>query len=243
MSPDYSYTVAVKENQFSKKEGDGQEEQPAEQPVDISLKIRAPFVPETIDTEGIKLTKEYEEIVKIYSEHVHDYWCYNKFEQGWSYGEIYNDANMAHPMLKPYDQLSRKEQVKYEDLTRDVLKAIKSLGWAMEKTGGISSKNTARLIQKKLPDGVNTNGYVPKPFDLSNTTITKEIEDLSATLAVNCHNIWAKRKMLDLESIGAELHHLVVHWELLTDKDKQGHMLFTIELMKVLQLNGVRVVE
>ena len=166
-----------------------------------------------------------------------------QFEQGWSYGEIYNDASMIHPLLKPFDQLPRKDQLRYEDQTREALKAIKSLGWAMDKTGGLSSKNSSRLLQKKLPDGVNTNGYVPKPFDLSNTTITKEIDDLSVTLAINCHNIWAKRKMVDLESVGAELHHLVVHWELLTDKDKQGHVLFTNELMKVLQLNGVRVVE
>jgi ryanodine receptor 2 len=77
LSPDYSYTVAVKENQFSKNGGQA-EEQPAEQLVDISLKIRAPFAPEIIDTKGITLTKEYEEIIRVYSEHVHDYWSYNK---------------------------------------------------------------------------------------------------------------------------------------------------------------------
>lgn len=26
----------------------------------------------------------------------------------------------------------------------------------------------------KIKDGVNTNGYVPKPFDLSNITLTRE---------------------------------------------------------------------
>ena len=189
------------------------------------------------------MPNNFEEIAKTYSEHVHDYWCFNKFDQGWSYGDIYNDACKTHPMLKPYNQLGRKDQMKYEDLTREILKSIKALGWSMEKSDGPGAKNTPRLHQKKLPDGVNTNGYVPKPFDLSNTTITRDIEDLSVSLSINCHNIWAKHKIGNLESIGAELHHLLVSYELLTDREKASNLQFTTELMKFLQLNGIRVVK
>jgi hypothetical protein len=40
--------------------------------------------------------------------------------------------------------------MKYEDLTREILKSIKALGWIMEKSDNPTSKNTPRLIQTKL---------------------------------------------------------------------------------------------
>jgi len=243
LSPDYSYSIVQKENNFSKKEG-GESEVVIELPADdVVSKMRAPFDPVTIETVNVTLGHEYEEIAKSYSEHVHDYWCLTKFDQGWSYGDTYSDATKVHPMLKPYKQLGRKDQMKYEDMTREVLKAVKALRWGMERTDGAAGKNTPRLQPKKLQDGVNTNGYVPKPFDLSNTTLTREIQNLSTTLAVNCHNNWARTKIGDLESIGAELHHLLVSWELLTDREKASNSQFTSDLMKFLQLNGVRVVK
>ena len=44
----------------------------------------------------------------------------------------------------------KKDQMKYEDLTTETLKAIKALGWGIEKTDGPGSKNTPRLPPQKL---------------------------------------------------------------------------------------------
>ena len=90
---------------------------------------------------------------------------------------------------------------------------------------------------------MNTNGYVPRPFDLSNITLTRDVEDLSVSLAINCHNLWARRKKSDLESVGAELHHLLVSYEFLTDREKANNIQFTNELLKFLQLNGIRIIK
>lgn len=61
-------------------------------------------------------------------------------------------------------------------MTRDSLKAIKVLGWSIEKSEATANnlKNASRMVLKKLKDGVVSNGYMPKPFDLSNITLTKE---------------------------------------------------------------------
>ena len=49
LSPDYSYTITVKEQSFNKKEGE--EEVVVEEPdIDIHLRIKAPFAPVVIDT-------------------------------------------------------------------------------------------------------------------------------------------------------------------------------------------------
>jgi hypothetical protein len=55
-------------------------------------------------------------------------------------------------LLKAYNGISRKDQLKYEDLTRETLKAIKALGWTLMKdpTASASSKTVSRLAIKKL---------------------------------------------------------------------------------------------
>ena len=40
--------------------------------------------------------------------------------------------------------------MKYEDLTREILKTIKALGWILEKSDNPTSKNTPRINQAKL---------------------------------------------------------------------------------------------
>jgi hypothetical protein len=41
--------------------------------------------------------------------------------------------------------------MKYEDLTREILKSVKALGWTLEKGDmNASTKNAPRLIQSKL---------------------------------------------------------------------------------------------
>ncbi|RNA17217.1 ryanodine receptor 44F-like isoform X1 [Brachionus plicatilis] len=134
------------------------------------------------------------------------------------------------------------EQLKYEDLTRDTLKAIKVLGWSIEKSETVPNnlKNASRMVLKKLKDGVVSNGYMPKPFDLSSITLTKEQDDLANTLAVNCHHIWSRKKKNELENVGAALHHLLVPYELLTDRERASDLQFTFGLVKFLILNGYR---
>jgi hypothetical protein len=76
---------------------------------------------------------DYEDLIKNYAEHTHDFSCFlkvfffvffglpcsmtvlqtklifaNKFENGWSYGELYDDASKTHPILKSYSSLPKK---------------------------------------------------------------------------------------------------------------------------------------
>jgi hypothetical protein len=36
------------------------------------------FEPQPIDSSSVALPTDFEEIIKSFSEHVHDYWCFNK---------------------------------------------------------------------------------------------------------------------------------------------------------------------
>lgn len=55
---------------------------------------------------SIVLDNDLNSIVQKFSEHYHDAWANRKLENGWVYGEQFNDINKAHPRLKPYMMLS-----------------------------------------------------------------------------------------------------------------------------------------
>lgn len=55
---------------------------------------------------SVNLDNDLNSIVQKFSEHYHDAWASRKLENGWVYGEQFNDVNKAHPRLKPYMMLS-----------------------------------------------------------------------------------------------------------------------------------------
>jgi len=55
---------------------------------------------------SIVLDNDLNSIIQKFSEHYHDAWANRKIENGWTYGEQFNDVNKAHPRLKPYIMLS-----------------------------------------------------------------------------------------------------------------------------------------
>jgi hypothetical protein len=77
---------------------------------------------------------------------------------------------------------------------------------------------------------IDSNSFSP-PFE----------KQLSEVLAMNCHELWAKRKKTDLEIIGAGLHHLLVPYALLTDKEKSKDIQFSQDFIKFLQMDGYRI--
>ena len=45
-------------------------------------------------------------------------------------------------------------------------------------------------------------GYSPRPYDLRNMTLSRELQTLAEKLAENAHDIWAKKKKIELSEIG-----------------------------------------
>jgi ryanodine receptor 2 len=61
LSPDYSYKVTKEQNVVDN--------------LDLIGFKRGPFISQPINTAPVTLSNDFEEIIKIYSEHAHDYWC------------------------------------------------------------------------------------------------------------------------------------------------------------------------
>jgi hypothetical protein len=66
---------------------------------------------------------------------------------------LYDDGNKVHPLLKPYANINKKEQIKNEELVRETIKVIRTLGWTLDKAeiaAGNIQKPMTKLSQKKL---------------------------------------------------------------------------------------------
>jgi hypothetical protein len=64
---------------------------------------------------------------------------------------------------------------------------------------------------------------------------------LAINLSINYHHIWSKQKQIDLENVGAGLHHLLTPYEFLTDREKAKYLEFSFDMLKFLILNGYRI--
>ncbi len=61
----------------------------------------------------------------------------------------------------------------------------------------------SRAEKSTQPSGESVKTYKPRPVDLSNMTLSKEMSMLAEKVAENSHLIWSKRAIEDIISRGA----------------------------------------
>lgn len=91
------------------------------------------YTPTPIDTTDVELSEELLELVELLAENTHDNWAAGRISEGWTYGPVRNDELKQHPCLIPYNELPESEK-EYDRVTSmETLKAIRKLGWKIEK--------------------------------------------------------------------------------------------------------------
>lgn len=91
------------------------------------------YIPLPIDTSGVELPKELEQLVEEMSKNVHEVWSEARIQQGWTYGEQRNDELKTHPCLVPYEELPESEKEYDRNTSVGTLKLILKLGFKISK--------------------------------------------------------------------------------------------------------------
>ena len=91
------------------------------------------YRPNPIDTNGVELPQELLALGEKIAENVHENWAQCRMAEGWSYGEVRDDAAKTTPCLVPYEQLPESEKAYDRRTAFETLKMLVALGYRIDR--------------------------------------------------------------------------------------------------------------
>ena len=91
------------------------------------------YTPTPIDTADVELSEELMQLVELLAENTHNVWAKGRMNDGWTFGPMRNDDLKQNPCLIPYKELPESEKEYDRNTSIETLKAIRKLGWIIEK--------------------------------------------------------------------------------------------------------------
>lgn len=92
-------------------------------------------------------------------------------------------------------------------------------------------------------------GYLPKPIDTSEVEVPEDIKELMEIISQNTHEVWSKGRMNEGWVYGerldyqAKTHPSLVHYEELSEEEKDYDRRTSMETLKVILKIGYKIIK
>ena len=93
----------------------------------------ADYKPKPIDTKKIQLPDDILQVAELLAKNTHDIWAEARFQEGWTYGPMRDDAVKQNPCLVPYEDLPDSEKDYDRRTSREVLAVLYAMGYRLVK--------------------------------------------------------------------------------------------------------------
>lgn len=94
------------------------------------------YEPQPIDTSGVDLTDDLQQLVETLAESVHDGWAKRRIAEGWTLGDQRDDEVKTHPCLVPYVDLPDSEKDIDRGTVELTIKSLVAMGYRVEESKG-----------------------------------------------------------------------------------------------------------
>ena len=184
-------------------------------------------------------------MLRKFVEHYHDTLSLKKFEAGWTPSHVYSEEDKLDNRLKPFGNLNKEEQKNYNQPAEEAMTAIFALGYRMERCGAPAAAAPAPdaggMRSKGSRNVDPAHGYNPRPVDLTNINLNREMQELCEKLAENAHDLWALRMRNELDvNQDKGIHPCMIPFDMMTDRERKLDRDRSTELLKFLQHQGMK---
>ena len=91
------------------------------------------YTPKPVKTDDVVLPEELCELSEMIAKNTHEVWSAGRIRDGWTYGEVRDDAARTHPCLIPYEELTEEERAYDRATSMETLRLVIKLGYKIVK--------------------------------------------------------------------------------------------------------------
>ncbi|XP_051816036.1 ryanodine receptor 2 [Acanthochromis polyacanthus] len=160
------------------------------------------FTPTPVDVSKALLPPQLEDIREKMAENIHELWVMDKIDLGWTYGPVRDEGKKHDPCVVEFSKLPEQERNQNLQMAQDTLRTLLALGFHIGLTDDHAEEH---VKHKRLPTKYEQlSGYRPAPIDLSQVFLTSAHEEVVNLLAENEHNVWARERVKQGWTHGAQ---------------------------------------
>ncbi|XP_041802824.1 ryanodine receptor 2-like [Chelmon rostratus] len=159
------------------------------------------FTPTPLDISKVELPPQLEDIGEKMAENIHDIWAMDKIDLGWTHGPVRDEVKRHDPCLVEFSKLPEQEKNQNLQMAQDALRTLLALGFHIGLTDDHAEERVKYMRQAKYEQ---PSGYGPAPVDLSQVFLSPALEEVVNLLAENDHNVWARERIKQGWTYGAQ---------------------------------------